>query len=400
MTKSRELRPLSFLLLPCLLLLSACAVDSASESSPPELTGPVTTTEYQKNSCVHGFDEGNGQVPAKPAEEVATTFFRKSVDRARLSAVSELSARATAEFMRADGVDVYYVPVSVSRNSCSHLSGLGEASGGLFNLWKAVDGDDGGVLGLFLPVNRVREQGATRPVIMVRPDTDRYTLVHEYMHFVFNDLRERRGYSDERFLAEFERAQKAYDAVDALTTTSSREKVVAYMTAWLGFTAKLVELTENFALEEMTIEALLTEATRGGSLKHVTEFNRKNSVEYIRSSASTAAQIYRAISDDFEKVLKLARQHEMTDAVTTLETMAKRILANMEDMESIKTKYATSRSAARVASLRSGHLPSGVIGAEGSTEAAFVPHDHTKCGRQVLLEKLGGFDGFESKISR
>lgn len=374
MTKS--LRFESLLLLPCFALLSACASDSGSGGGS-ELTGPTQSTEYQKNSCIHSFDEGVNQQPGSLRSDVKVSFFKKSVDMARLRAVSDLSARATADFMRGDGVDTYYVPVSVSSSACSPLSALPQASGGLFEMWKGVD-SEGGVLGLFLPVNRVREHGAYRPVIMVRPDTDRYTLVHEYMHFVFNKIREDRGYTDERFLREFNDVQKRYEATDAANENSSRDKIIAYLDAWMGLASKLVELSENFALEEMTIEALLTDEARAGRLKHVTEFNRKNSVEYIRSSSDTGAGIYKAVSDDFEKVMKLARKTEQTAFIAELETLVKRMLANMNDMEKIKTNYATSRSSSRIAGLRAEHLPT----------AALDGHDHTKCGRSALLSRL------------
>lgn len=367
----------SLLLLPCFALLTACASDSGSDGGGAELTGPTQSTEYQKNSCIHTFDEGVNQQPSAIRSDVKVTFFRKSVDMARLRAVSDLSSRATADFMRGDGVDTYYVPVSVSSNACSPLSGLPQASTGLFGIWKGVD-SEGGVLGLFLPVNRVRDEGAYRPVIMVRPDTDRYTLVHEYMHYVFNSIREQRGFTDERFLRELDEVQKKYEGVSKVDDNSPREKVVPYLNAWMGLASKLVELSENFALEEMTIEALLTDEARAGRLQHVTDFNRKNSVEYIRSSAATAASIYKAVSDDFEKVMKLSRKHELNTTIEELETLAKRILANMNDMDKIKTNYATSRSSGRIAGLRAEHLPT----------AALDGHDHTKCGRSALIEHL------------
>lgn len=368
--------------------LAACSAEQSSRAKAPELTGPTQSTAYQENSCAFTFEEGRNEVPEVAAAEMTTTFFRKRLDLGRIKSVAGLSMRATSEFMVADGVDVYHVPLRVPRESCSPLASLRVAPSNLTEIWRTVDstGDtEVSVLGLYLPTDRIRRQGATRPAILVRPDTDHYTLIHEYAHFLFDRERERVGRTDSRLFTDIFEAERRLDRLTAPSSDSSDAQISEYVEAWSRVARLTIELTETYGLEEMTIEALLTEAARANLLEQATAFNRMNSMGYIRGSAEKVEDdFYQKIDARLAPLLVLTHSRSLDAAVTQLRDVQQRISANRREMENIKTRYATGRSSrARMAALHPDSLPVAALEASES-----VSHNHSRCGRLAAIEGL------------
>lgn len=269
-------------------LLSACSSGGGGGGKDQGLTGKPTGD----TGCAYTFDQGGTVALSLPASDLRVTFFDKKLDLSRLRAIGQASARSTFEFMKADGVDAYHVRSGDENASCLLFQPIPSAQGALKKIWTDVKVEGGVILGLFLPLDRSSKAGLNRPAILLRVDTDRYTLVHEYMHYVFNKVREARGYSDGELTGRVGRQgtrfMDAYKAIPEDSSRITRGQAVELIDSWLALTKSMVELNENFALEEMSIEAVLQDADKAGVLGQVLSYDRENSGEYVSSSAKSA----------------------------------------------------------------------------------------------------------------
>lgn len=351
-------------------------IPTPAPAKPPVPT--TTTSPAAFTGCKFSFDEGGTIALSLPAEEIQTTFFGKPLDISRLKAVGAASARSTFDFMAADGVDALMVRSANDNTGCLLFGSIPQAEGATLKMWTDLGDAAKTVLGLFLPRNRVAATGRTRPVIMLRADTNRYTLVHEYMHFTYNRVREARGYSDQELVGRMGRHGAAFQAaVSALPNEAAEmkgEKLHAAADALNAFGKTMTETLENFALEEMSIEAVMQDADKAGLLSHVQEYDRVNSRAYVAGSAVRAVEILDGLAglgDAFQVLLTrdgdLARA---ADAGATAGLLKKRV-AEIKAMNARYGRPVASLNGALVAAQKS---------------VAETP----SCGREELWKKATG----------
>lgn len=356
------------------LLMSACARPSfdGEDTRRGPLVGDITDPEYRQNSCAYGFMDGPRPARlALPSRQLVTSSFDKRFDRSRLNAVAELSPEATARLMSLDGLAVFHVPLRVS-GGCAMFESLPEAPAILQSLWAATGLR--GLLGLFLPRDRVTALGLDSPVIVVRADTDRYTLVHEYMHHVYNEVRENTGYSDQGLMRQLEDRQRRFKAVTPFSREDGDDpqRVTQVTDAWIDLSESMIELSENFALEEMAIEAELTAATLNGRLSRVSSYNRRNSVQYILTSWGRAREQLGGISQDASLLVDLLRRHDDGERLRKVKAVEARAQTRLNQGRAIVESTVPASVRMPVAA-----------GFERQT------HDHENCGREALLKSWG-----------
>ncbi|MBX2987030.1 MAG: hypothetical protein KF802_03950 [Bdellovibrionaceae bacterium] len=329
----------------------------------PTLEGNINDPGYIESSCMHGFDEGEDAVLTLPNPQYSKASFGKTYDGSRLQKVARASTRRTAELMRLDGVAVYSIPTAKS-DACATLGLLPSAPAGLLSYWRSLKIQ--GVLGLYLPVNRVREFGQGGPVILLRADTDRYSLMHEYMHHVFTRLREREGRTDEMFLNEYGARAKRIQSLPIPQDGDSPEKVRIYLTAWAEMLDSVLEMLVSFPLEEAAIEVQMTRAVRAGLLDHVTSFNRRNSPAYISSSISNKAKPRLDDMDDLAPLFRdLSVKTGLRDLASRFEALQKQIRALRTEADQILKEYVPASSP---------HLAQGFVRAGGDAHPPGCTH--------------------------
>lgn len=328
-------------------VLSACS--PPSESSNREATGdnnPLKKSKaYVKNSCFGTFDEGAAAV-AYPAS-VQETFFHKRYDVSKIDSIAYASPKETYQFALASGVDVFQTVDDVG--GCRLFKSLPTADENLLSLWNSAN-RQGGLLGLFNPTNRVADLGHARPVIMLRGDTTRYTLVHEFMHHLFNEERERHGYNDGVAMIEFQ------DKIDRLEEISKKkfnkdmlteEKVLAnpkaaevYMEAWLDLAETRVSIEETFSLEEVTIESTLLQRNEDEKFGPVSDLDKAISREYINTSAANSAGAFQGMRLMTVAIYPLAKntlkRQDLADRAAVLFSSAR---VHLDQIDELRKKY-------------------------------------------------------------
>ncbi|HRO68677.1 MAG TPA: hypothetical protein PL182_13980 [Pseudobdellovibrionaceae bacterium] len=321
---------------------------------------------YRENSCEIPFEQG-GEAPAfLPERSVVATFFGKKFDRSRLAAVGFASPKAISEFMFLDGVSAQSMPL-VLPGACAALGSLPTASARAQEYWNEIAG--GAVLGVYLPINRSKPLGENKPLILLRADTDRYTLVHEYLHHVFNDVREGDGERNEDLMNRLEALGLRYERVGPLPFGREGDKaaVEKYLKAWTEYQTTFLEALVVFPLEEVAVESLLQEAIRKNEFGPVTLYNKVNSAAYLsRSFDNGAADSLSKIGSLAKVNLELARRHDLQEWVAASENLIEKADRFFKEGEELKDKYArmirllqTSRGAGLV-----GDEPSGLHGTE------------------------------------
>lgn len=332
-----------FLVLLTLPLWVACApAKLPTGSRNVELTTADFGPEYRKNSCAYKFSDGVSVAPqVMPAPKLGSPFFGKTIDQSRLQIVGPLSGQGTLEFLQRDGLQPYSVPLSVG--ACTMLATLPLAPQGLLQIWNAANlANASSLIGLFLPADRVRGQGIAQPVILLRADTDRYSMVHEYMHFLYNRVRESQGKSS---TAVSLRYRRQLTGIKPLLPMSDRDLTNPHLvqqvaSLWIPFAGSVMDLVLNYPFEEMAVEANLTEALEKGQLARVTDFDRKNSANYINQNYQSGLEKLNSLLGDGEELRKATLRLGLTEQSEQIESLLVRVTELLDEARVIWNKYA------------------------------------------------------------
>ena len=234
-----------------LLLLNSCARESANRETPE------TDSIIDGGTCQFQANEGEAaQRPGGSPSQSDLTELGKKMDLRFFQAVLRASIRETAGAIESTGLQLVQVNTP-RRFTCSPLSFLQSASSAMNAFWSSRVRSGFVLLGMFLP-RLDSDNPDRRATIVVRPDTTRWTLVHEYMHALYEFERERIGQptSDARF-------DTFNDAADTLERELDRcEKgsctnIQEALQAFTRFADLRLSLELDYALEEIAIETQL-----------------------------------------------------------------------------------------------------------------------------------------------
>lgn len=215
--------------------------------------------------------------------------------------------------------------------------------------------------------------------IIVRTDSDRWTIVHEFMHHVFDsEARKVRSSDDIREeLIGLANVIEKYDDYSSLTPTETRELLVK--------SARTYNLTKEFLIrfsaEEMSIENILGKKYDEGYFKNVPYLMRVNGAYYISSNAKKISEIVSEINDMILKKLKyrLGRDSEtaFTSEIKDLTKEQTNILNFVKEVKIHKEK--ADRFIRQFESSRNYKEMSGLV-----SKSAHKGCSHTKAADEVL----------------
>jgi hypothetical protein len=180
----------------------------------------------------------------------------------------------------------------------------------------------GGLLGFFLP-KRDSKNLSGAPLIVVRPDTARWTLVHEYAHALFEMELERTASSSgddhkntlKTLITVWEKQQKEC----SISTRCENSK--AFQETTLKLSRAFEGLILAYYLEEIAIEHALSHAFANGSLNYVHN-GLRNSESYAEASLENAAKIQAMqteILDEFRRTTSPVQDRTEIEAFLSAE---------------------------------------------------------------------------------
>lgn len=304
-----------------ILNLVACSGGSGDGTKP--LQEPVF--DYDTKSCNFNLEDGQGaEFGLLDIHDNVPTFFDKEFNQAYFKAIAKANIVSSLEFVNQTGATIYK-SASVKSSYCSSplFAQAQTMPYGIATLWSDLTKDDaknGSVtLGLYLPQNsRPTASLASSAAIIIRENTSRWTLVHEFMHHLFYLRAAETGYSETQSQAELDRAIEDMQRIaKQRENASAAEMAEAYIRFANGIDTKLL----HFTLEEMTIEAYMKDAYNAGTL----DYAPKSSNYYIQSSGDKASESYDGVED---LGLKMKDWLEMVGNVKELEGV-KSVLSNI-----------------------------------------------------------------------
>lgn len=395
-------RTITIGLLMGLFLLSGCSPSSKTNSSNQLVeendSGSIA-------SCQIPFEKGGRVVSASAVPLTLTQGpFGKRYASAALLALGDASGLETIRFVREFGVDLIR---GASSQGCSFFGSLPTGSSQHQRFWETqATKAENRLLGLYLPL----ENGASDapsialPTIFLRENSDRYTLVHEYMHHLFSTTRRQEtGLSDAYVKSELIRLLKELQSRgDWISRTSSAQQISSFTTAFVEFNSKLTELVLRFPLEEIAIEHVLGQAYSQGSLRNVARISFDAGGSYMRSSLKNVEEflgVPTKISEEIDRALGCSSNtcpgsNAETQAALQAWTRAKNQVetANSELLREARRIVSANRSRAL------GMDPSSFLALEPAAHGGVLhedkPHTHNgiPCGRSrealLILKNL------------
>ena len=288
------------LLLFGLNFLVACSSGDSSSKKPTEQVVDDDLSAYSEASCLFKFDEGDLAL-SRSAPEIKSTYFNKKFDISLLKAVVGASASEVIRFAGTTGVS-YFKTQSYKTKSCEFLASLPKAPSDLENEF-AKGLKDATILGLYLGL-KTPELPTTdsHASIIVRRDGNKWILVHEYMHHLFQIQAEADGLQVNKLKDQIKLLSDEYDEADkALKHAIGPDRIPLVKTAALKLgqlNEVVLQILKQYMLEEMTIETTLGELMENYRLNKIHPKQRINGAAYIISSSKKAAAILESLSSE------------------------------------------------------------------------------------------------------
>ena len=330
-------------------LISGCD-SSSSPKAEPKREAPENLSDSEKASCEFKADQGDFAPSVVPASRLIKSHFEKPIDESLVLPVLATNAVETVRFAKFSNLEFYSVG-AMSQKSCKLFSFLpiaGSTERAVFDgFQKASSEKKSNILGVyFSPENKDFEGKNKNAFILMREDTTRWTLVHEYMHHLFSkevqsikrDMDVTDGLDKEITIYKkvYEDYEKNPSNQNLFLLVKSFEKIIDLR----------IEILKRYTLEEITIESYLIGHYRSGKLKYVPTGDLKSAKWYINSSVKSAqdsnktlTQLIDLSTQSLTQIIKetpeLALEAKVIeDKVKTRKTYLAKLMTEVSDLES------------------------------------------------------------------
>lgn len=334
-------RVLSSMLLAA--LLSSCN-GSSSGSSNVDVIGEKKSGRARA-SCDYKFTEGGNAPSDLPDQNIKASRFLKKYDANLIASVQGASGSETARFASLTGVTFYQVAdLDIDEKDCLFTQTLPEAPSPVLKYFRdaedRVKGEDGGkstLLGFYLDKERVDEisgpDSGIGPVITVKNDSERYTMIHEFFHHVFDLSRAVSGTILQDNLAKS--SQLVSDEAAKYGAANTLENLLSYAKAFDQQSKDLVKVLTEYSLEEMSIEYELNDLYQRNALRYVNYYSRLNGDFYTVSSGESAVsriQAYEKMVDSIDSVAQAYKKDGLDiAAVSAVTAGTRKMFSNLKN---------------------------------------------------------------------
>lgn len=322
-----------------------------------------------KASCEFKSDEGGRSLIGLLSERnVQKAAFSKEYNRSKLEGVLSSSVSETLSYVQSDDVSVF--KRENDGMGCSLYEKAPGMPSGVSQYWEGVQSelslttavasssnklgkDKVRVMGVYVgkTSNALTESNETKPFIIVRENSTRWTLVHEFMHHLFMTSALEKGHDDQKMHQKWKAAMnklKGFTSDDIKTEYGLRGATEAVV----DYAAANDDLLIHSYLEEMTIEDQLRADYKAGRLQFVTEYDYQNAGWYIRYSAKNFSQqmdvvdklsstLRKAILDSELSLGKQSNLLEKLDPIDKLVTQRERQVAEIRDRNPVDDSSTT-----------------------------------------------------------
>ncbi len=297
------------LVAPLLVMIAATGCNAPKDTS--NTTVDNLNEEYIQAACQFAPTEGDPAQPGQAQPDVRKTYFDKAIDAAALKRVRSTSIIETVKVANSYGVEVHRI--NKSGASCNPFDFLAEAPSDFERVWNsATDGatSKGFLAGLYLNLNSPDAASTSRSAMIgVRRDGNRWIVVHEFMHHLFELEAAKAGMGANAVENNMNSTSDAMDAAgETYNAKPTHQNLMALTDAFEKLDAALIRLTIQFPLEEVTVETMLQDGVKVGAFSYFPS-RTHSSNSYIESSAAKA----RDYLEKLESVTDHLRVEVMSD---------------------------------------------------------------------------------------
>ncbi len=316
-------------------LVGACSNSGGSN------TPAVVSNETDDVSCTYGFTQGDSSIlGSSNIEKIQVANFAKEYNRSHFEAVAATSSKATVDFIESIGAKVVLSSIDLGRN-CQNFSVLPAAPADIQADW---DKSSGGVdkkarlAGLYLSkASEGLPSTTSSSFVVVTQDSDRWTLVHEMMHHLFQTRAISKGEPNLKALS-----KALNDNTDYLISVESQSGAVPALAA-LKTGELLDKALVRSALEEMAVEDLMSKTYQAGLFKNIPD-SLSNAAWYLVSSGDKALKFY---SDStaylnqktFKDIQSVSDANLKLDLLSRYNSLIQTYSKRTEEIRSLRKQY-------------------------------------------------------------
>lgn len=300
------------LLLTLALLTTHCGSSESEEDTNKRLGfGP---TAYDIGDCQQSPSDGHDyEVLNFQGAPQSTGYFNKNFTTTAFEEALTASSYSIVEALYFDqNVNVYRVP-DRRQTRCQYFEFIFEAPSVYEQKWNEVQGQSpsgGRLLGLFSTIYEKNSASLqvklTKPTILLRADTEKWTLIHEMTHYLFAKNRSTQidmPFPRDLQLRALQFKQQAREAKEKFDTRPRPRLAQQLVSAHQNFWKVNLDLDSQTALEEFTIESLLVEKLQSGQITGVNpSVNMQQAYFYMSFSAREVTHSYRRFLQELESI--------------------------------------------------------------------------------------------------
>lgn len=296
------------------ILAFATFVLGCSQSSHPDHDQNVVLDKYGA-SCQYKNSDGDNinplLLPNGPA--VSYAAFDKPFDVNLVTPILKASAINTVTYINKTGVQIY--GAEIKGPGCNFHGTLQTMPTDIQAHWSQATSEDTSTsrtMGLYLSKESDPEIASlkVKSAIIVRLNSARWTLIHEFMHHLFNAEYIDKHINLQQLRSDLIAALKAIDQKPESFDDSS-QATRSYVAAWENGVALFDTINRAFPLEEVAVEDQLAKFYEAGQLQAVAEDEAKNGQWYMQERASF---YIKRVNDLLEKIDKISTQMQAGNA--------------------------------------------------------------------------------------
>ncbi len=329
---------------------------------------------------------------------IDTSYFGKRYNRLDLEAILGASGFSAVEYLQKRRLEMYRVPRPPGKKRAPiYFVTLDPPPAVFEDIWVSISsgvGENSWLAGLYFdacPLNASCSKSAVvRPVILFDEAGDKWTIVHEFMHYLFNVERKNEGLEDHVQLEKSRRDEvaKANQALQTYRANGAPEHLLPLARAYESLVDVTYKRTVQREFEEMAVEYLLLNDWKDKKLLHVLASSVANTVTYMQENRRVAMELLDALELQLVYVQTESDKHLATsnDAVLAKQkmeaalTFVRSVRKNTEEMvadarqtigpQKAKAPQAPAKpQAVPLAAARRAHRHHGVAGCSADHEA-------------------------------
>ena len=283
------------------LFLASCASETEG-TTPQPLIGEKL---YDTGSCETQPESGSEMVnfnntgPIEDSGYFNKVFLFQPFEKALTS-----SSLSIAQVLQRQGLQLYQV-VENPAATCRYFDFLYEAPSQQLKSWEAVTfsgPSTSALLGLFTTFyskdTETLNVSITEPTILLRSDTQKWTLIHEMSHYLFA-----RGRINENNMPFNRDLEKQIDETKLKIShlEAQWETALNIIKAFTRLINLVLELDGRGPLEEFTIESMLSKKAQDEKISGINmEIDINNSFNYMAANSSLVLPSYRMLVDQID----------------------------------------------------------------------------------------------------